>query len=112
MEGQTERQTDSYITISLRLLPVHKIRPVSVPYTSYKGDAGKPPAASSEWFSHFQRCGLKDKEIVSQFPEIYDKAQLKHYNYLNYDRTEKVKNICQIISGVLHALSISLTENV
>jgi hypothetical protein len=26
------------------------------------------------------RCGLKNKEIVSYFPEIYHMAQLKYYN--------------------------------
>jgi hypothetical protein len=48
MDGRTDRETDNYITTSLRLLPFHIISPVSERFISHKGNAGKPPAANSE----------------------------------------------------------------
>jgi hypothetical protein len=48
MDGRTKRETNRYIKTSLRVLPVHTIRTVSVSFTYYKVDVGKPPAATSE----------------------------------------------------------------
>jgi hypothetical protein len=56
--------------------------------------------------SPFPRCGLKDREIVSYFPEIYDKAQLKYYNdkyIINFiiRGIDVDKYVCEIILTVI-----------